>query len=306
MNMKYRLAGIRRENQYSPNHIGNDAAIFNLATEYLRAKGCEVTVYSETEFWDADIRVDAIFNMARDWRSIRKLQELENRGACVVNSGYGIENCTREKMTRLLVANHIPHPDSVILNTSDADMDELRVLGSGNFWIKRGDFHAIHREDVTFAGSPEEAENILKEYALRDIPSVVINKHLQGDLIKFYGVSGSGFFHWFYPNDSHHSKFGLEEINGKTQGIPFDADCLKEICRKAGKVLNVHIYGGDAVVSPRGIIRIIDFNDWPSFAPCRREAAPFIADVIYDCMLQHRSSGCKVLSNEVETSCSQL
>ncbi|MDR2628189.1 MAG: hypothetical protein LBC40_09175, partial [Dysgonamonadaceae bacterium] len=150
--MKYRLAGIRRGNQYSPNHIGNDAAIFNLTATYLAAKDCEVTVYSEMEFWDADVKADAIFNMVRDWRSIRKLQDLEDHGTCVVNSAYGIENCTREKMTRLLVSNHIPHPESVILQTTGADMDELKVFGSGNFWIKRGDFHAIHREDVSFAG----------------------------------------------------------------------------------------------------------------------------------------------------------
>ena len=37
------------------------------------------------------------------------------------------------------------------------------------------------------------------------------------------------------------------------------------------------IYGGDCIVSDDGQIRIIDFNDWPSFAPCRNEAAPHIA-----------------------------
>ena len=31
-----------------------------------------------------------------------------------------------------------------------------------------------------------------------------------------------------------------------------------------------------------GSIRIIDFNDWPSFAPCRAAAAPYIAK----CVLQ--------------------
>jgi hypothetical protein len=148
-------------------------------------------------------------------------------------------------------------------------------------------------------------EDILKEYALRDIPSAVINKHLQGDLIKFYGVSGSGFFHWFYPNELHHSKFGLEEINGAAQGILFDVDYLKTICLEASKILNVHIYGGDAIVSPSGTIRIIDFNDWPSFAPCRLEAAPFIADAIYDCMVQHLSHNHHTLLNELTTSLAQ-
>ncbi len=42
----------------------------------------------------------------------------------------------------------------------------------------------------------------------------------------------------------------------------------------------VKIYGGDCIVDPDGSIRIIDFNDWPSFAPCRKEAAPYIAKCV--------------------------
>ncbi len=282
-----KIIGIRRGSQYSPNHIGNDAAIFNLVVHYLKEKGCEVTEYSETECWDADIDADAVFNMVRDWRSIKKLQQLEDAGLCVVNSAYGIENCTREKMTRLLVSNHIPHPQSVILDTSGADIQELSVLGTDTFWIKRGDFHAIHREDVTFVRSLDEAESILKEYALRGIPTAVVNAHLNGDLIKFYGVANTDFFYWFYPNEQSHSKFGWESVNGKSKQIPFDLENLKEICDKAGKIMNVHVYGGDCIIAEDGTIRLIDFNDWPSFAPCRQEAAPYIADAIYDVIMQH-------------------
>jgi hypothetical protein len=110
----------------------------------------------------------------------------------------------------------------------------------------------------------------------------VINEHLIGDLVKFYGVAGTGFFHWFYPNDMNHSKFGLEKINGEAKGLPFNLAYLKEICTKAANVLNVYIYGGDCVVDTNGNIKIIDFNDWPSFAPCRMDAAPYIAQCIYD------------------------
>ena len=42
------------------------------------------------------------------------------------------------------------------------------------------------------------------------------------------------------------------------------------------------VYGGDCVVSATGEIRIIDFNDWPSFARCREEAGPEIAKCIYN------------------------
>jgi Glutathione synthase/Ribosomal protein S6 modification enzyme (glutaminyl transferase) len=280
--MKIKLAGVRRGNLYSPNHIGNDAAIFQLTVDYLKKMDCEVIEYSENEFQEAEtIEAEIIFNMARDTRSIRKLQQLESSGKKVVNSGWGIENCTREKMTRLILENQIPHPKSIIISTDAVLPDNIGELGS-HCWIKRGDFHAIHFEDVTYAKIGEEAQGILKEYALRGIPSAVINEHLYGDLIKFYGVEGTGFFHWFYPNDLNHSKFGLEKINGKAKGIPFDQEELKSICSKAAKALNIHIYGGDCIVDPDGTIRLIDFNDWPSFAPCRTAAAPHIAACIYE------------------------
>ena len=41
------------------------------------------------------------------------------------------------------------------------------------------------------------------------------------------------------------------------------------------------IYGGDCVISADGTLRIIDFNDWPSFARCREEAGGKIAECIY-------------------------
>lgn len=278
---KIKIIGIRRGNQYSPNHIGNDAAIFNLTVKYLEEKGCEIQQYSEIEFQKTKIKADFIFNMARDTKTILKLQQMEKDGAKVINSGFGIENCTREKMTRLILSNHIPHPKSIILTTDSKLPPEAGQLGN-HCWIKRGDFHAIHREDVTYARNGDEAENILHEYALRGIPSAVINEHLVGDLVKFYGVEGTDFFHWFYPNDLNHSKFGLEKINGKSSGIPFSESKLKSICSQTAKILDIYIYGGDCVIDSTGNIRIIDFNDWPSFAPCRNQAAPYIAQCIYD------------------------
>ena len=45
---KLTLAGIRRGNQFSPNHIGNDAAIFALTAQHLRKLGCDVNEYIES------------------------------------------------------------------------------------------------------------------------------------------------------------------------------------------------------------------------------------------------------------------
>ena len=284
---RIKLAGIRRGNEFSPNHIGNDAAIFALTAEHLRKLGCEVNEYVESDLLLKDPDEKGIFNMVRSWNSIHKLQRLEDKGYFVVNSGYGIENCTREKMTRLLLNNHISHPKSLILRTDEDPTEALENSGFEYCWIKRGDFHAMHREDVTYVRNREEARSILKEYAIRGIPSAVINEHLVGDLVKFYGVAGTDFFYWFYPSNMHHSKFGLEVINGTAKGIPFDVNALRELCHKAAEVLNIYVYGGDCIISEDGSMRIIDFNDWPSFAPCRDEASKSIAQRIYDLMQEH-------------------
>lgn len=282
---KIEIAGIKRANQFSPNHIDNDAAIFNMSADYLREKGFVVNEYTEDEFLDSDIKEEFIFNMVRDWRSIKKLQQLESNGAVVVNSGFGIENCTREKMTRLLMTNNVPHPESIIKKTNFESTHDLEELGFSDCWIKRGDFHAVQKEDVTYARSIDEARSVLRQYAMRGIETAVINEHLVGDLVKFYGVVGTDYFYWFYPSDIKHSKFGLEKINGIACGYKFSESYLKDICTQAAQVLRVHIYGGDCVVAEDGTIRIIDFNDWPSFAPCRDTAAPMIAECIQNVIL---------------------
>ena len=281
------IAGIMRAGAYSPNHIGNDAAIFNAAAEQLRKRGYVVNIYSEEQFKLNEIKENVILNMCREQSSIAKLQQLEDQGKLVINSGYGIENCTRERMTRILLGNNIPYPDSLIVDTNEAIKPLLKKSGFQSCWIKRGDFHAMHKEDVSYVRHPEEAQEVLQEYFLRGIKRAVINVHLTGDLVKFYGVRGTPFFFWFYPFDEGHSKYGHEAINGKSQGIKFNLKEMKNICQRAAEELNVVIYGGDCIVSPEGEMRIIDFNDSPSFAPFRNEAAPHIAKAVISLIKAH-------------------
>ena len=286
---KITIAGIKRQTQYSPNHIGNDAMIFGLAADALRKMDYEVKEYTETEFVLGNIKESVIFNMARNNATVSKLQRLEKEGVIVVNSGFGIENCTRGNMTRILVDNDIPHPKSLIIDTHDGNVVEaLKAMNVKAFWVKRGDFHAIHREDVAFAHTIEDAVNIIKEFALRGIRSAVVNEHLEGDLVKFYGVLDTNFFYKFYPFDQSHSKFGLEKINGAAQQLFFSREALKNACDKAGSKLGIKIYGGDCIVSEDGNFKIIDFNDWPSFAPCREKAAPHIAESIHKAIVENR------------------
>ena len=280
---KNRIIGVSRGSEFSPNHIGNDAAIFQLTADELRKMNLDVEIYSEKEFLSDGIEAEYIFDMARDKATIARLRQLEDKGAVVVNSGYGIDNCVRKPMTEILIANKIPHPTSFIIPTDEPFSPDIFPC-----WIKRGDSHAMVKEDVVYVESRQEAEIVLNDFRKRGIKEAVVNEHLVGDLIKFYGVAGTDFFYTFYPTEQSHSKFGLEAINGENRGYHFDVEKLKEYSNKASQALNVPIYGGDCVVSSDGEIKIIDFNDWPSFARCRNEAAPFIAECIFKTITKNK------------------
>ena len=109
---EFSIIGISRGNEYSPNHVDNDAAIFNKVADELRLLGCKVELYAEKEFVACGAKADVIFDMARDRATIARLKSLEDEGALVVNSAYGIDNCVRRPMTELLIQHGVPHPRS--------------------------------------------------------------------------------------------------------------------------------------------------------------------------------------------------
>lgn len=276
------ILGVHRNRKFSPNHIGNDDAIFSLAARSLEQAGFAVRICSEDEFLrQDDIPEEFIFTMARQKAVVKKLQNLENRGAVVVNSGFGIENCYRINMHKKLEKNRIPVPKSSIVPTLSAGEEVFEQLSGKGFWIKRGDFHAIHKEDVTFVATAQEGREMLREFAFRDITDALISQHLVGDLVKFYAVRGTDFFYWFYPYDHNHHKYAdYAPINGQSHHYAFDEQELRRVATASASALNVDIYGGDAIVGKDGSFHIIDLNDWPSFAPCRQEAAGAIAALL--------------------------
>lgn len=262
-----------RAGVYSPNHIGNDATILNKVAEQLRKRGCEVNIYSEEQFAAGMVKEDIVINMCRERRSIELLEQMEDNGALVINSGYGIENCIRERQARILQGSGLPYAESIVVDTDEVVRQRLTKLGFGQCWIKRGDFHAQHKEDVSYVRSPLEAQDVLQEFFLRGFKRAVISRHMPGKVIKFYGVLGSPFFHWLRPFDPENAKPDRDETK-KTD------EELKRLCRAAAKELNVVVFGGECVQADDGSLSIIGFNDWPSFSPCRAEAATCISKAV--------------------------
>ena len=270
-----KIAAIMRAGAFSPNHVGNDATILNTVAEQLRKRGCEVRIYSEEQFCSGAVTEPVIINMCRERRSTDLLQQL------VINSGYGIENCIRERQARILLGSNIPYPASIIVDTDEVVKGRLQKLGFSQCWIKRGDFHAQHAEDVSYVRTPAEAQDVLQEYFLRGFKRAVISRHLTGKLVKFYGVADTPFFHWFRPYEP-------ETIKPKDEETRRTDEALKAICRRAAKELNLIVYGGECIQAEDGSLSIIDFNDWPSFSACRAEAATNIAKAVMAAIKERR------------------
>lgn len=275
-----KIIAVNRGTIFSPNHVGNDAAILKAVADGLAAKGHEVDIVHEGEL-TAELLAgyDAAASMARDDRSLDLLQAFADRGGVVVNSSKGVRNCVRYDMTSLLINNNVKHPESILVDLV-ADGLPSSIDLAFPCWVKRGDACAMVKEDVTYTTSESEALDVLASFAQRGITKAVISRHLAGDLVKFYGVAGTGFFYWFYPSPESHSKFGLEIYNGAASGYGFSVEEMRQECSRIASVLDVPVYGGDAIVLADGDFRIIDFNDWPSYARCREEAALSIAECI--------------------------
>ena len=266
--MSFKLTGISRQADYSPNHVENDSLIIRSTAEELKKLGVEVSIYGEREVLNSSFNEQLIFSMVQGPESIEKLLEIENNGAFILNSPKSVINCYRTNMVTLLPENGIPFPKSIIIKIPCEDETKLPTFNSSKFWVKRGGVHAIHREDVTLLYSEAERDNVLKEFYRRGIKKAILQEHLEGDVIKFYAVQNSSFFNWYYLNGKYHTEF--------------DNITLQNLASNSAEILGLSIYGGDAIISPEGNISIIDMNDWPSFAPVRDEASKHIAKLIYN------------------------
>ena len=265
--MKLKFAGVKRKDVYSPNHITNDTLILNKTAEVLRRMGHEINIYDESFVELHLIEEKYIFSMAQGATGLLKLKELESEGRFILNSPTGALNSYRISMIKMLTENKIPFPKSIIINDENIAEDFFTLFSAKKIWLKRGDVHAEHKEDVTLIYSRSELGTTLEEFANRGIRNAIIQEHLPGDTIKFYGIRGTDFLYWYYLNGNNH--------------VPFDTDELKNLAFSSAEILGLDIFGGDVIISPTGSISVIDINDWPSFAPVRDKAAEFIGQIIH-------------------------
>jgi glutathione synthase/RimK-type ligase-like ATP-grasp enzyme len=275
MNNTPYFIGINREARFSPNQVQNDSLILSKTSEELIRSGAECRIIKESEIDSSIAEADCIFSMARGEDSVNKLIEIYNNGTLVLNNPNSVLNCYRTNLSVKLSEAGVNFPEFKIVKTDSKEQHKVSDVGERKVWVKRGDVHAIHREDVTIVYGDEELNFLLKEFALRNITDAVIQRHIYGSVIKFYSVKGTDFFYWYY-------------VNGNS--IRVDTDQLRYLAEKSAEVLDLIIYGGDAVVSDDGTITIIDVNDWPSFAPARNEASRYIASTVLSYALKQKET----------------
>lgn len=272
------IAAVYRSHEHSPNLTDADSRIINAASIKLQERGYAIHRYTEAQFIETYITEPAIINMCRKPRSIEKLCRLEAEGKTVINSGHAIRKCTKRKLWEISTANNIETPATVIVGSTDTTLPF-----SGTFrpcWLKLPDESVTDKDDIIYAGTPAEYREALTRYHSRAITEVLVCEHLEGDLLKFYAVSGDRYLYTLYPKQSGYSKFGYEANNSDVKFYPYKTERLKEICSIMSRETGITVFGGDCIITPDGKINIIDLNDWPSFSPCAEEASEAIAAAV--------------------------
>lgn len=267
--MKKQVTAIYRAQRFSPNSIENDRLILKLTAKKLAENGFTVVTMTEEELENGAVlpHSDLVLTMTRSEKATQTLANALQKGeikACI-NTPAGIETCSdRLQLDRIMREHNIPVPAR---------------SGAAGVWLKRAKGSAEVKEDVVYCATEKDLNDAIKAFASRGITETLQQAHEVGDLVKFYGVAGTDFFHFLYPTDTGKSKFGDEKKNGIAKHYPFNADALRNDTQQLANAIKIAAYGGDAIIKADGSYSIIDFNDWPSFSSCREDAAKAIVSV---------------------------
>ena len=170
----------------------------------------------------------------------------------VINPTAGVMNCRRSIVEYIMRKHHLPCPPS---------------RGQYGYWLKRGDMAVTVDNGIAYCRNEKELEDAKSDFAERGITDIVVQAHVRGDVVKFYGVEPKGFFRVYHVDDNESHYFYQKQV------LQANAELL-------ARLVGVQVYGGDAVITADGDAYIVDFNDWPSFSRCLCEAAEAIVKMV--------------------------
>jgi hypothetical protein len=254
--------GIARERVYSPGKVEDDRAILDAVAECLSKSHPVRTVSAEEPLAEPDPGT-IVFTMCQGPTALETIRGWESTGIRVINSAASIENCHRHRMLPALDCMAVNCPPGVIVPTDgEAVLPEWIADGT---WLKRGDVHATQAGDVVFVREQKAARDVLTDFRKRGISRALVQRHVEGMVIKFYAVR-NGFLAWFPERP-----LALKEA---------DVGAMRALANEGAMALGLDIFGGDCVRAPDGTLWLIDLNDWPSYGRCRSVAAIAIASYL--------------------------
>lgn len=267
--MAIKVLAIYREPQNSPNRESDDALILRAVVEELGLRGAapELATPEAVDF-QALAGWDVLIPMCESYARLCALEKLANSSAVrIINPPSAVLSCYRTRMVSAFAS--VPSvnfpPTEVRPVSPPGPLAPPAFDFSSGLWVKRGDVHNTCSHDVVFARDWRDVDAVRKDFARREISHMLLQEHVDGDLIKFYGVGPGPWFTWFYHDPE------------SARRLPFESAELSRLGRLAASALGLEIFGGDAIVTPQGAIVVIDVNSWPSFARVRAEAAAQIA-----------------------------
>lgn len=268
--MPKKILGIYRLPLFSNNAIEADRAILDSAiaeTERCFSSATSITMIEESDLPSLGNRdFDLVLTMAQSQEALQ-FQEANLSELTIWNSPQAIRNCYRKNMSQILIDADVNYVPFQLVPTDGSSQPSFAPDTS--YWLKRSDFHAIADEDVALAENARQAQAKLKLFSQRGVKEVIVQRHIQGPIYKFYGVANK----FFRPIRLRPPTQWQETANL--------AD-LERIAVTSARELGLQIYGGDAILDETGKFHLIDLNDWPSFRLCREEAAKAIASLAQD------------------------
>ena len=249
------IAFVGRAVRFSPASVDKDFAILSAVHQQMQAKGYQcLDIVNEDGLTELP-KADAYVSMARGVTTLDLLAEQEAAGKLVLNSTPAVMLCNyRSLLMNKMLCDGVAVPP---------------LTGTDGYWVKRGFGCRESADDVQYAPDYATAMQLRDQMLARGVAAVDMRAHVVGDWLKFYGVAGIGFFYTYYPDGNAKNKL--------------DEDRLENMIQWAlGGIDGLQVYGGDCIVREDGTPVLLDLNDWPSFSPCRKEAADAIAELIDD------------------------
>jgi glutathione synthase/RimK-type ligase-like ATP-grasp enzyme len=262
-----KIFGIYRERIFSPGKFREDAAILDAVLQALLRAGHETLAVAAESMNGGFAGADLILSMAQSDRVLGILGKAERSRIPVVNAVSAVRNCYRRALIEVLARTWIPMPAGRIVSVTAMEASGY-FREQREYWLKRGDLHALGPGDVVRIGSPEELPGALAHFRGQGVEHVLVQKHVEGPCVKFYGVGVEP------------ECFFRAYLSASGEDITVRAGKLSETARAAAGSVGLEIYGGDAIYAADGTWVLIDLNDWPTFSLCRETAARAIIELL--------------------------